>query len=222
MHFFLQFGSDSEVPCELYGGSATTDGQFAYFVSFDSTEVHQYDWNVEKWSVLPPLPWINSGLVIIDGELCAVGGSHTNQVFTRRWTKWVEEYPPMNIARSSPAVVSTCSGACTIVIGGLADDGCWTATVELFQAKNRQWHKLTDLPQPLTRPSATICGDILHVIGDHGNGSFFSVKTLPSCDIPPLTPNLISWTCLPPLPVKGSTTAVGVSGHHNLSVVSTS
>ena len=43
--------------------------------------------NVEKWSVLPPLPWINSGLVIIDGELCAVGGSHTNQVFTRRWTK---------------------------------------------------------------------------------------------------------------------------------------
>ena len=114
------------------------------------------------------------------------------------------------IARSSPAVVTTCNGACTIVIGGLADDGGWTATVEYFQTKNRQWYKLTDLPQPLMRPSATICGDVLHVIGDRGNGSFFSVKTLPSCDIPPLTPNLISWTCLPPLPVKGSTTAAHV------------
>ena len=39
------------------------------------------------------------------------------------------------IARSSPAVVSTCNSACTIVIGGLADDGGWTATVEIFKPR---------------------------------------------------------------------------------------
>ena len=208
--FCIQFQSESgnAVPCVLYGGSATTDGQVAYFVSFDSTQVYQYDWSIEKWDTLPSLPCVNSGLVIIDGgELCAVGGSHTNQVFTLRWTKWVEEYPPMNIARSSPAVVSTSNGTCLIVIGGLVDDGCWTPTVELFQVNSRKWYKLTDLLQPLTRPSVTLCGDKLHVIGDHANGYFFSLQSLPSSDVPQFTPHLISWTCLPPLPVKSSTAA---------------
>jgi hypothetical protein len=204
-----QFQSESgnAVPCVLFGGSATTDGQVAYFVSFDSNQVYQYNWSIEKWDTLPSLPCMNSGLVIIDGELCAVGGSHTNQVFTLRWTKWVEEYPPMSIARSSPAVVSTSNGTCLIVIGGLVDDGGWTSTVELFQVNSQKWYRLTDLLQPLTRPSVTLCGDKLHVIGDHANGYFFSLQSLPSSDVPQLTPHLISWTCLPPLPVKSSTAA---------------
>ena len=69
----------------------------------------------------------------------------------------------MNTACYSPAVVSTSDGDYLIVIGGY-DGGRWTATVELFQVKNRRWHKLTDLPQPLPYPSATICGDQLNVI----------------------------------------------------------
>ena len=50
------------------------------------------------------------------------------------------------------------------MIGGYGDGG-WTATVELFQVKTRRWYELTNIPRPLTLPSATICGNQLHVIG---------------------------------------------------------
>ena len=123
---------------------------------------------------LPSCPDENSGLAIINSELTTVGGGieagRTNRLFTLRQGKLVEVYPPMNTARSSPAVVSTSDGDYLIVIGGYGSDGARTATVELFQVKSRRWYKLTDLPQPLHRPSATICGDQLHVIGIGGEG----------------------------------------------------
>ena len=133
-------------------GSATTDGRFAYFAPFESTSLYQYEYSTEKWLDLPPCPYHNSGLAFIDSELTTVGGwydrSHpTNKLFTLRQRNWVMKYSPMNTARSSPAVVSTSDGDYLIVIGGY-DGGHWTATVELFQVKNRRWHKLTDLPQP--------------------------------------------------------------------------
>ena len=77
----------------------------------------------DKWEELPQCPYRNSGLVIIDSALTAVGGwdgSHINKLVTLRQSQWVEEYPPMNTARSSPAVVSTSDGGHmnVIAIGG--------------------------------------------------------------------------------------------------------
>ena len=89
----------------------------------------------------------------------------TNKLYTLRQREWVEKYPPMNTAHSHPAVVSTSDGEHLIVIGGRGGGGSWTATVELFQVKSRRWYQLTDLPQHLSHPSATICGDQLNVIG---------------------------------------------------------
>ena len=62
----------------------------------------------------------------------------------------------MNTACSMTAVVSTSDGEYLIVIGGYVGVGIRTSAVKLFQVKNRRWYKLTDLPQPLFRPSATI------------------------------------------------------------------
>ena len=189
-------------------GSATTDGRFAYFTPLGSNSVYQYECSTEKWEELPPYPCRNSGLVIIDREVTAVGGSHRiSKLYTLRQGKWVEKYPKMNTARSDTAVVSTSDGKYLIVIGGSVSVG-WTATVELFQVKSRRWYKLTDLPQHLDCPSATICGDIVHVIG--GDGYSCSLAALPSSDkpIPPQSiPHLISWKPLPPLPVEYSTAA---------------
>ena len=112
----------------------------------------------------------------------------------------------MNTARDRPAVVSTSDGDYVIVIGG-SDIGRLTATVELFQVKNRKWHKLTDLPQPLTNPSATICGDQLNVIGSDDNGYSCSFQALSSSDRPIMSPLTLSWKPLPRLPVTGSTAA---------------
>ena len=188
-----------------------TDGQFAYFTSHHSTSLYQYEYSTEKWTDLPPCPYRYSGLATINSELTTVGGRDdrypTNKLFTLQQRKWVKKYPPMNIAHSIPAVVSTSDGDYLIVIGGLVGVSGWTATVELFQVKNRRWHKLTDLPQPLPKSSATICDDQLNVIGDDDNGYSCSLQTLPSSDRPILSPLTLSWKSLPRLPVTASTAA---------------
>ena len=107
-----------------------------------------------------------------------------------------------------PTVVSSSDGEYIIVIGG--SGGGWTATVELFQVNSRRWHQLKDLPQPLSFPSATICGNQLHVIGCDDNGCSCFLQALLSSDRPITSqsiPDLISWTSLPHLPVTYSTAA---------------
>ena len=196
----------------MWRGSATTNGGFAYFTPDCSTSLYQYEYSTEKWSDFPPCPYLNSGLAIIGSELTTVGEEDdifrpTNKLFTLRQKKWVEKYPPMNTARDRPAVVSTSDGDYLILVGGFDDDDRWTATVELFQVKNRRWYKLTDLPQPLPKPSATICGDQLNVIGGDGNGYSCSLQALPSSDRPITSPLTLSWKPLPHLPVTDSTAA---------------
>ena len=198
-------------PCEMTRGSSTTDHRFSYFTPYDSKSVYSYQWSTEKCEELPPCPYRFSGLVIINGQLTAVGGEdrscYTNKLFTLRQSQWIEEYPPMNTARC-PTVVSSSDGEYIIVIGGDGDN--WTTTVELFQVSSRRWHQLKDLPQRLSCPSATICGNQLHVIGSDRNGYSCSLQALLSSDRPITSqsiPHLISWTSLPPLPVEVSKAA---------------
>ena len=210
-------------------GSATSDLQYAYF---DSLSVYRYEWSTEKWDKLPPCLYRDSALVIIDGALTAVGGyddgSHfTNKLVTLRQRRWVEELPPMKTARSHTAVVSTSDGEYVLVIGG-GGRGYWTTTVELFQVRSRRWAELTHLPRFLTYPSATICGNHIHVIGGDGNGFSCSLQDLPSSDQPTTSQSrshTISWSPLPPLPVRDSTAAtlcgqlVIIGGKRDLSSV---
>ena len=200
-------------PCVMNRGSATTDNQFSYFTPRGSNSVYSYQWSTEKWEELPPCPYRDSGLVIINRQLTAVGGwdgsRRTNKLFTLRQRQWIEEYPPMNTARSMTTLVSSSDGEYIIVIGGYGGGG-GTATVELFQVSSRRWHQLKDLPLPLTFPSATICGNQLHVIGSDGDGYSCSLQALLFSDRPITSqsiPHLISWTSLPRLPVIFSTAA---------------
>ena len=207
----MQCQQKKRAPRPMVRRSATTDGQFAYFTPHNSTSLYQYEYSTEKWSDLPPCPYRNSGLAIVDSELTAVGGEddrfRINKLFTLRQRKWVEKYPPMITARYRPAIVSTSDGDYLIVIGGYIGYSCWTAAVELFQVKSRRWHKLTDLPQSLTFLSATICGDQLNMIGHYGNGYSCSLQALPSSDRPIMSPPILSWKPLPGLPVAWSTAA---------------
>ena len=117
----------------------------------------------------------------------------------------------MNRARSMTTVVSSSDGEYIIVIGGVVCGGGWTATVELFQVSSGRWHQLKDLPQSLSGPSATICGNQLHVMGSGGNGYSCSLQALLSSDRPITSQSIphliISWTFLPRLPVIASTAA---------------
>ena len=211
----VQCHKKNTAPCEMTRGSATTDNRFAYFTPGGSNLVYRYQLSTEKWEELPPSPYRNSGLVIIDGELTAVGGwdgsRYTNKLLSLQQGQWVEHYPPMNTARSRTAVLSTSDGKYIIVIGGGGDR--WTATVELFHVRSRRWYELTNLPQALPRPSATICDNELHVIGRDGTGYSCSLqlnKALLSSDQPiksQSTSNILTWTPLPRLPVMVSTAA---------------
>ena len=106
----VQCRDKKTAPRVMDRGSVTTDHQFAYITRDGSNTVYSSQWSTEKWEQLPPCPYHNSALAIIDGSLTAVGGwdghCHTNKLFTFRQRQWVEEYPPMNTARFSPAVVS--------------------------------------------------------------------------------------------------------------------
>ena len=181
----VQCNRKKTAPCRIQRGSATTDHQFSYFTPRGSNSLYSYQWSTEKWEELPPCPYRDSGLVIINEQLTTVGGvdgSHcTNKLVTFRQKQWIEEYPPMNTAHSTTTVVSSSDGEYIIVIGS---GGGWTATVELFQVSSRRWHQLKDLPRLLPSPSATICSNQLRVIGSDGNGYSCSLQALLSSDRP--------------------------------------
>ena len=208
----VQCHKKKTAPRRMKRGSATTDDQFAYFKPNGSNFVYRYKWNTEKWDRLPPSLYQDSGLVIIDGELTAVGGwggPHTNKLFTLRQGRWVMHYPPMIFGRSSPAVVSTSDGNYIVVIGGNDGDGDWTATVQLFHVMSRRWCELRNLPRALTQPSTTISENQLHVIG-RITGYSCSLQALLSSDQPITSQsvsNILKWTPLPQLPVDRSTAA---------------
>ena len=210
----VQCDKKKTAPHEMDRGSAMTDNRFAYFTPHGSELVYRYQLSTEKWEKLPPSPHRDSGLVIIDGELTAVGGydgsRYTNKLFTLRQGRWVEHYPPMNTACSMTTVVSTSDGNHIVVIGGSVGVGGWTATVKLFHVRSRRWYELTNLPHDLTRPSATICDNELHAIGPDGTGYSCSLQALLSSDQPitsQLISNILTWTPLPQLPVVRSTAA---------------
>ena len=197
-------------------GSVSTDHNFTYFTPYDSNSVFRYTVSEDKWEELPPCPYCDSGLAIIDGVLTAVGGKEgyrrfTNKLVTLRKSQWVEEYPPMNTPRPSPAVVSTISnGRCIIIVVGGYGDGRSSDCVELFDTESRIWSQLTSLPQPLTRPSTTICGNQLYVIGGDVVGYSCSLQALLSSDQQirsQSTSFTLRWTILPRLPVTHSTAA---------------
>ena len=192
-------------------GSAVTDQMMTYCAPRDSYSLYRYTKTKDKWEELPQCPYRNSGLVVIDSALTAVGGwdgSYTNKLFTLRQSRWVEEYPPMNTARSYPAVVSTSDGGHmnVIAIGGFG--GGWIDAVELFHTGRRSWSRLTSLPKLLTFPSATICSNQLHVIGYGGDGYSCSLQALLSSNQPIRSQSHTpTWTPLPRLPVKYSIAA---------------
>ena len=208
----VQCHSQKKTPCEMWRGSAITDQMTTYFAPYNSNSFYRcYTMTEDKWEELPQCPYSDSGLVVIDSALTAVGGrdvSYTNKLVTLRQSRWVEEYPPMNTARCHHAVVSTSDGGHMNIIAIGGEGGRWIDAVELFHTGRRSWSRLTSLPQPLTRPSATICGNQLHVIGCDGDGYSCSLQALLSSNQPIRSQSRTpTWTPLPRLPVECSTAA---------------
>ena len=193
-------------------GSAAADHNYAFFTPYGSNEVYRYTISTDEWLRLPTCPHSSPALVIIDNELTAVGGSsggnHTNKLFTLRQGQWVEEYPPMSIARSSAACVGISNDHLMyiMVIGGYGVGG-WTTEVELLNTHSRRWSTLTSLQKPLSLHSAVVCGDLVYVIGGNFVYSYL-LSALPDSTRPDKSLQPPIWTPLPHLPLYGSTPAI--------------
>ena len=209
----MQQHTEKTAPHEMWRGSATTEDRYAYFTPEDTDLVYRYEHSTETWERLSSSPFSNSGLVTINSELTTVGGwdgrCHTNKMHSLQHGKWVEQ-PPMNIACSNSAVVSTPDGNYILVIGGDIDSQDWIATVKLLHVRNKRWYELSKLPQALPQPSATICGNELYVIGKDSEGYSCSLQFLTSIDQPIRAQSILPtlpWEPIPQQPVKCSTAA---------------
>ena len=217
----------AQAPRGLRRGAATIHLNLAYFTPANHNSVYRYSLGEDKWQELPPCPYRESGLAVLDGEVTAIGGCDdhacTDKVFTlshsARRCQWVEKYPPMPTARSSPAVVYVCDdNAMYVVAIGGSTGSSWFTTVELFtlplpaqsfgshEVGNGSWCQLASLPQPLALPSATLLEHTLYVIGYYDAGFSRSLRSYLQGD-GQTEPHSVLWARLPELPVQFSTAA---------------
>ena len=147
------------------------DGDTVYVSYESSVKIYSYDVTSDSWSQLPGSVRKNGSIAIINGWLTTVGGVSSNELLSltgegsgRRWTK---KFPPMPTKRSSTAAV--CTGTTLIVAGGWGEGGV-LSTVEVMNTENFQWSTAADLPEPMYRASATICGGQLYMLGGTNKG----------------------------------------------------
>ena len=100
--------------------------------------------------------------------LTTIGGfrnalNSTNKLFSLTGEgnskRWTEEYPPLPNKRYG--VTALCTAMSLIVVGGSNDDGRPLKSIEVMNTETQQWYAAVDLPESLSWPLATICGDRL-------------------------------------------------------------
>ena len=191
------------------------DSTSIYITPADSSDVFRYDMEDDRWDRLPNCPYEKSGLVVMNNHLLSVGGCKqllfrsdhvpTNKIFSFKVKKWRENIRKMNTARHSPALAA--HGNYLFVIGGYSQSGDLTATVEVYNEHRNTWSALGDLPHPLSRPSATLCGTKLYVLsgGRDGEGYCCSLQEFFTSSHPMRPPP--TWTAILRPPVYWSTIA---------------
>ena len=194
----------------MYRGSAAADNNMMVYVTPQGTNIiFQYCVREEKWKKLPESPCQDSGLVVRDNTLVALGGRQNSKsvemVCSLRGKKWKEDLPSLNNARASPAVAT--HSTYIFAIGGY--NLISVATVEMLDQYNT-WTVLNNLPHPLPYPSATVCGSKLYVVGYFSDGYSCSLSQnnlMATSSHPIRSPPALTWTPMPPSPVKHSTIA---------------
>ena len=204
-------------------GYAVADRQFAYFAPCQSYDAYSYHLSTEKWGCVQNPQDDNSyhhhpitALAIIEGDLTIATSDSSYRLCanTVQQDNWLPGLLPLCRRRVDALVSASNSEYFFVFVWNEQyqfDEFIYTAEVELLEVCSQNCHKLTNLLHPLPDPSAVICGDQLYVIGSDATGYSCSLKKLLSLTDKPITSEcaqtLISWTPLPPLPVKNSTAA---------------
>lgn len=171
-----------------------------------------YNSDTEKWSTLPECQRQFFTLTVIADLVTIVGGLHygsyTNTLLSlmkEGRKRWVEHFPPMPTKRKFTAVLST--GKITVVSGGLGEGDTVLATVEVMDADTLHWSTVSNLPQPLSDASATVCGGKVYIAGGKDKQGH-PTKSVFTCSLSALLKSKEMesvWNTVVDPPVKGST-----------------
>ena len=173
-----------KAPCTMSRYSdAVVNGSVAYFKLPRSELLLAFNVPTETWSRLPDCLADLTTLVVVKDYLTTVGGKGTNCLFSLIEDNWTEVFPPMPTERHN--VTAVCTDTVLVVAGG-EENGLIRAktlkTVEVMNTETRQWSTAADLPGPLYKASATVCGGHLYMLGGWGNG-LTTIKSVLSCSV---------------------------------------
>jgi len=147
--------------------------------------IYAYYSEEDRWDCLPQLQQylgvpvnISDNLTIIGGRDSAPPYEVTSKVTTFSDNSWRNDiFQNLLIARLHPAVVPHQSYI--IVVGGRSNNDIVLDTIEVFDTTTLQWRIVnTHLPEPMSYPSATMCGESLVIVGfttaddKRSNGTF--------------------------------------------------
>ena len=231
----LKWRDGPPTPFKTYGNSVAVSGDMVYCCEgiYGSQTVLMFNSGTEQWRVLPECPKEYFSIAVMNRQLTAIGGWHSDRVTNTLLSlsqdkpdisqqKWLEQLPLMTYCRGDPAVATTNT---SLIVAGGWERVSRKAEVEVMDTQTLQWTTVASLPLPLYQATATICGDRLYL----GCG-FFSfddaAKSVLECEVkdllqsqPPSQASRIGlsrrpqvWREVAPLPVTWSS-LVTFQGH---------
>ena len=189
--------------------------------SESSETVMVYSIEGDEWSLLPPYQFFWFGMTVVNNRLVLVGGTvkeRTNLlgVWNEESQKWTHLIPPMNLARSGPAVV-TCNNRWMVVAGGFDGRSC-LQSVEILDIPSGKWFHGASMPitHRQYKLSSAVIGDTWYLIDGFGYTErvlYASlgdlIKTAPLSVVVPTQP---IWRLLPTIFKLEGSTATTLNG----------
>jgi len=220
----LTWEKRADLPSPLYFASVALHDNKIYTMASMAPDgethnyVYVYDNNNNQWGKLSPPGQYKGTLQIIDSKVTIIGGwvdttqtkKRTNKVTTFINNRWINYYPNMLKARVMPGVLSHLDYV--IAVGGGLDDMTFSDDIEVFNYKQSPHWVIAriKLPEPMWRPSLTISGDLLYIVGYHiASDKSRAVYQLPVDTITSSAAQLLSnqtayWTELPSVPYNNT------------------
>ena len=199
-------------PPNIARGGTAVCGKVAYFMNYGG-EICCYNSDTHKWSVLIKCPFMYSALVAVSDLITAIGGCKgkydvpVSTLLSLRDDQWNEIFPPMPTKRYDAAAIATKQA---LIVAGGEEESRDLNMVEVMDIQTLVWSTVASLPYPYSRPSVTICGDHLYILGGWTKGNW--EKSVLTCSLYKLLQSygnetLSVWHKSANLPVWGSTCA---------------
>ena len=174
-------------------------------------EIFKFDCSSETWDTLMTtliIPVWMTGGAVVDVKIYAIGGAEGmtfdavdyNQEFDPI-TNTVTLKAPLSTARYRHGVV-TWRDTLIYVMGGM-DGAAYYDDVEIYDPANNSWTTGSQLPMPNSNFACGISGDTIYIAGGH-NDSVNYISAAWKGIINPTSPENITWTAIPDIPVGPS------------------